>query len=183
MHGHTPLLAALALWLSLPAGSLLAAESGDEAPVLDRETFVEGSVVYACQNREDRRPEKAFPDVPRDLGKRLGKAFRDLDLRSFQIVERQTQPIYKAYDSWIFPDSRFKLVLNSQGRTSDGGLKVIIQLWQDDLVLLKSDTILRGDSPLFIAGNPWGRGRLLFVLRLRNAAEGEEEVKARAKER
>ncbi|HUF62627.1 MAG TPA: hypothetical protein VMN36_11180 [Verrucomicrobiales bacterium] len=183
MQSAAPFMAVLALSLSLPAGFLTAAEPDGEAPALDRETFVEGSVVYACRNREDRRPADSFPDVPRDLGKRLGKAFRDLDFRSFQTVETQTQPIYKAYDSWIFPDSRFKLVLNSQGRTSDGGLKVIIQLWQDDLVLLKSDTILRGDSPLFIAGNPWGRGRLLFVLRLRNAAGEDGEVKGRARER
>lgn len=45
-------------------------------------------------------------------------------------------------------------------------MKLDLQFWREQQVLIKTDTVLREGSPLFIGGPKWRDGRLLFVLQL-----------------
>ena len=40
-------------------------------------------------------------------------------------------------------------------------------LWLKKKVVLKTNTILKSGSPLFIAGPKWGKGRLVMVVALK----------------
>ena len=56
------------------------------------------------------------------------------------------------------------LKIDSKGPSDGGGMNLHLQFWRDQQVVVKTDTILKPDSPLFIAGPKWRGGQLLFVL-------------------
>ena len=132
---------------------LFAAHPGDAVPVVaDRgEGAVdEGRELIVAQLR------KAFPDHGH-----------------FRLIGENTESIFKEYECWIVPARQLFLKIDSLGNQPDksGGVHVHLQLWQEDHVLLKSDTILRR-QPVFIAGPKWGEtGQLIMVLKLKQVAK------------
>lgn len=107
-----------------------------------------------------------------ELVSQLEKAFPDH--RSFQLIGEKTDSVYKEYESWIVPARQLFLKVDSLGSNPEKkGVHVHLQLWQEDRVLLKSDTILR-KQPVFIAGPQWGEsGQLIMVLKMMKQTGGE----------
>ena len=130
----------------------------------EAEFQVWGALVYAS----DKAPEaqvktEATPDFP-DLAKRLGKVFK---YAHFQVLGQHTQMVFREYESWVVPSRDVFLKLDSKGATKDGGLNLHLQFWQGQQVLVKTDAVLRSESPLFIGGPKWRDGQVIFVLLLK----------------
>jgi hypothetical protein len=75
--------------------------------------------------------------------------------------------IFREYESWVVPSKDLFLKVDSKGAAKGGGINLNVQFWQGQQVLVKTDTVLRPSSPLFIAGPKWRDGRLIFVLDLK----------------
>jgi hypothetical protein len=106
--------------------------------------------------------EQAPAPLPK-LDERLGKVF---PFKHFEILGQHQQDIFREYESWVVPSRDLFLKIDSKGPADNGGVKLHLQVWREQQVLVKSDAVLRTGSPLFIGGPPWKEGRLIFVLSL-----------------
>ena len=99
----------------------------------------------------------------------LRKAF---STKNYFLLGKHTAPVSRKYSIWLKPSPQFPLQIENTGRTNDGGLALYWILWQKeplptkDRELVKSNTILRRDTPIFIGGPKWRKGRLVFVIRI-----------------
>ena len=125
--------------------------------------YVWGGMIFAVAEKKDAHG-KAGGKLKPDIEKLLTKAFPKY--KSFQVLREEIQPVYEAYESWVFPKNRLMLRLDSRGKTGPGVIRMDIQLWQNKKVLVKTDAAVGKSSPVIIEGPPWGKGRILFVLRL-----------------
>lgn len=121
-----------------------------------------GALIHATKGKPAPLPSTVPADL-KDLPKRLGKVF---NYNRFEILGDHTQDIFRQYESWVVPSKELFLKLDSKGPAEKGGLKLNLQFWRLDKVLVKTDTILRPQSPLFIGGPKWRDGQLIFVLLL-----------------
>jgi|GEM_PF-1079743 len=127
-----------------------------------RDGSVWGALVYASAAKPD-KPKATDPVEFPDLSKRLAKAF---PYERFVVIGQHTQVVFREYESWVVPSRDVFLKMDSKGSTLDGGLNLHLQFWQGQQVLVKTDTVLRPSSPLFIGGPKWRDGQLIFVLEL-----------------
>ncbi|MCB1227348.1 MAG: hypothetical protein KDK99_16140 [Verrucomicrobiales bacterium] len=140
---------------------------GTAVPATDGKVW--GALVYAVDDAADLTgSQAAAPKVVGDLAARLGKAFPQ---RHFEILGDHTQDVFREYESWVVPSADLFLKVDSKGPAEGGGVALHLQFWQEDQVLVKTDAVLRPESPLFIAGPKWRKGRLLFVLQLLESKE------------
>lgn len=125
-----------------------------------------GALVYAVTDKSKLTgaAEKAPGLIP-DLTDRLAKAFPFTD---FEILGQHTQDVFREYESWVVPSPELFLKVDSKGPAEGGGLNLHLQFWRQQTVLVKTDTILRTGSPLFIRGPKWRDGQLIFVLALKS---------------
>ncbi len=121
-----------------------------------------GALIYATEGKPVLMPDSVPADL-KDLPRRLGQVFK---YSRFEILGNHTQDVFRQYESWVVPSRELFLKLDSKGPAPGGGLKVDLQFWRLDKVLVKTDTVLRPQSPLFIGGPRWREGRLIFVLLL-----------------
>ena len=126
-----------------------------------------GALIYAS-NGESVEPGDGVPDELEDLTDRLAKVFH---YTRFEILGQHTQDIFRQYESWVVPSKELFLKLDSKGPAEGGGINLNLQFWNKEQVLVKTDTVLRQDSPLFIGGPKWKEGKLLFVLLLTSEDE------------
>lgn len=153
--------------LILLAGSL-SAQSPAPIPLPAAKPATDGKVwgalVYATKGEPAALP-KETPAELQDLGARLGKVF---DFTRFEVIGQHTQDIFRQYESWVVPSRELFLKLDSKGPEDGdgGGMKLSVQFWREQTVLVKTDVVLRQSSPLFIGGPKWRDGQLVFVLLL-----------------
>lgn len=135
-----------------------------------KDGVVWGALVYASDNQpaDKAAPPAEFPK----LTERLAKVF---PYKHFQVLGQHSQDIFREYESWVVPSRDLFVKLDSKGAAKNGGIKLNIQFWQGQQVLVKSDTELQPNSPLFIAGPKWRDGRLVFVLVLKKVEPGRKE--------
>ena len=123
-----------------------------------------GALIFATNESEKltggKEPEHA--DLPK-LHERLAKVF---PYKHFEVLGQHRQDIFREYESWIVPSQDLFMKIDSKGPAENEGLNLHLQVWRRHQVLVKSDAILRKDSPLFIGGPPWKNGRLIFVVYL-----------------
>lgn len=136
-----------------------------DADLFAKDGQVWGALVYASNRPATEGTGIATPDFP-DLGKRLAKAF---PYTHFEVVGQHTQVVFREYESWVVPSRDVFLKLDSKGAEPNGGLNLHLQFWQGQQVLVKTDTLLQSNSPLFIGGPKWRQGQLVFVLLLKKA--------------
>lgn len=152
-----------------PAGETAAQRPVDAAvpSAIPVETPQDGSVwgalVYASQDTAEEGQGEKDPEAFPGLAKRLAKAF---PYKRFKVIGQHTQVVFREYESWVVPSRDVFLKMDSKGVSADGGLNLHLQFWQGQQVLVKTDTVLRPDSPLFIGGPRWRDGQLIFVLEL-----------------
>lgn len=121
-----------------------------------------GALIFASNTKEPKGPTETA-DFP-DLSKRLRKVF---PFTTFELLGEHTQVVFREYESWVVPSKDVFLKLDSKGADPGGGLNLHLQFWQGQQVLVKTDTLLQPNSPLFIGGPSWREGRLIFVLLLK----------------
>ena len=139
---------------------------GAEKPATDGQVW--GALVYATSEADQLTGAKGEPPkVLNDLNERLGKVF---PFTNFEIIGEHTQDVFREYEAWVVPSDELFLKVDSKGPAEGGGVGLHLQFWRKDQVLVKTDAVLRGGSPLFISGPKWRDGQLLFVLLL---MEGE----------
>jgi len=118
-----------------------------------------GALVYASNAGTDK-------PVQAGLSSRLGKVFNKF--KTFELLGQHTQDkVFRDYVNWIVPSDELNLEFESKGPAEGGGMKVLLKLWQKKKVLVKSDVVIKPGKPLFITGPTWRKGRLIFVLELR----------------
>ena len=155
---HKVPIALAALFLAVSVG-----QAQDEAPPKPEKSTIDatfwGALVFASSS-ETTKP------VPEPIRARLTKAFKDY--KGFDLLGQHTQGVvFRDYVNWIVPSDEINLELESKGPAADGGMKVLLKLWQKKKVLVKTDAVVKPGSPVFIAGPEWRDGRLIFVLELR----------------
>lgn len=164
MHRSIILLAAL---LTAGIAPLCAQEKKPEAPAAATEAQVEGMLFFASNDaKPPAQDEKVTVDAAllKDTTARLSKAFK---FHHFHLIGRHTQKVFKEYESWVVPSQDLCLKMDSRGPAAGGGVNLHLQLWQDKKVLVKSDTVIRKDRPVFLGGPNWRGGRLIFVVLLK----------------
>ena len=121
-----------------------------------------GALIFATNDASQLTgaKEEAHADLPK-LDQRLAKVF---PFKHFEILGQHRQDIFREYESWVVPSRDLFMKIDSKGPADKEGVNLHLQVWHKHQVLVKSDAILRKDSPLFIGGPPWKQGRLIFVL-------------------
>jgi hypothetical protein len=162
---HPSSLVTLVLLALVPA-SALAAQSPAPASSVPVKAATDGNVWGALVYASDKTPEESSPEPAGfpNLFARLEKVF---PYRHFTMLGQHNQVIFREYESWVVPSKDLFLKLDSKGAAKGGGINLHLQFWQGQQVLVKTDTVLRPASPLFIAGPKWRDGRLIFVLELK----------------
>jgi hypothetical protein len=157
-----------ALLFLLPCLSLFAQEKAAPQPLPAVKPATEGKVwgalIFATDDASQLIGSKE--KAPAHLGlfnARLAKVFA---FKHFEILGQHQQDIFREYESWVVPSRDMFLKIDSNGPADNGGIKLHLQVWREQQVLVKSDAILRSGSPLFIGGPKWKNGRLIFVLSL-----------------
>lgn len=123
-----------------------------------------GALIFATNDAT--QLTGAQEKAPKHLGaleERLAKVFA---FKHFEILGQHQQDIFREYESWVVPSRDLFLKVDSNGPAENGGVKLHLQVWREQQVLVKSDAVLRPGSPLFIGGPKWKDGRLIFVLSL-----------------
>ena len=158
-----PLLTALFLAIS----TALASAQGEPPSVVSSvkhatEGHVWGALIFATNDASQLTgaKEPIHAELPR-LNERLAKVF---PFKHFEILGQHRQDIFREYESWVVPSRDLFMKIDSKGPADKGGVNLHLQVWREQQVLVKSDAVLRKDSPLFIGGPPWKEGRLIFVL-------------------
>ncbi|MEZ5301366.1 MAG: hypothetical protein R3F11_12040 [Verrucomicrobiales bacterium] len=111
----------------------------------------------------DKAADPPNPETFKAMEERLKKAYEG---KEFSLLGEHTQNVFKAYETWVVPSKEVFLRVDSKGPAEGGGLKLNVQLWRGEKVLVKTDADLKPNSPLVLAGPKWRGGRLLFVLML-----------------
>lgn len=122
-----------------------------------------GALVFASNTKPATPAPAATEDFP-NLAERLGKVF---PFTNFEVLGQHSQVVFREYESWVVPSKDVFLKLDSKGAAPKGGLNLHVQFWQGQQVLVKTDTLLQPNSPLFIGGPKWRDGQLIFVLLLK----------------
>jgi len=164
MHRTVTILTALFAIGAAPPGS---EETRNDVLAAATEAQVEGMLFFASNDGKApaaEQPVTAEPALLKDTAERLAKAFH---FRHFHLIGRHTQKVFKEYESWVVPSQDLCLKMDSRGPAEGGGVNVHLQLWQDKKVLVKSDTVIRKDRPVFLGGPNWRGGRLIFVMVLK----------------
>lgn len=120
-----------------------------------------GALVYATNGAP---PETAMPEDRERFDLVVPRLKRAFDFENFHLLGQHTQEIFSAYESWVVPSEDLFLRIDSKGPADGGGINLHLQVWQRQRVLVKTDAVLRPDSPLFIRGPNWRDGTLIFVV-------------------
>jgi hypothetical protein len=164
------LFSSLALLSALPTGaqeSAAPAQAPAAPAAAASDASVEGYLFFAANDpAAPAQEEKVTADaaVLAGMEARLKKVF---PFTNYHLIGRHTQKVFKEYESWVVPSKDLCLKIDSRGPAPGGGVNVHLQLWQDTKVLVKSDSVLRADKPIFLGGPDWRGGRLIFVVRLK----------------
>ncbi len=128
---------------------------------------VEGYLFFAVNDASaPAQEEKVTADAAMlvSMQDRLKKVF---PYSHYHLIGKHSQKVFKEYESWVVPSKDLCLKIDSRGPADGGGVNVHLQLWQDTKVLVKSDSVLLKDKPIFLGGPDWRKGRLIFVVRLK----------------
>ena len=173
-------LGALALALALAAvcvsSAALAQESSAAGTNKESEGRIYGALVLskpgeASNTSDDSEPVNPGTDATtfEKMVPRLGKAFPAF--QKFELLGEHRQSLFKQYETWVVPSRDLFLKIDSKGPAEGGGMKLHLQVWRDDEVILKTDPVLMPGRPLFIGGPNWRDGKLVIVVALEGATK------------
>jgi hypothetical protein len=147
--------------------SVSAVHAQQKESVVAGKQATDGSVwggLFYAKSGEGKAVSEPLPDGLKNVSERLSKAFPAYS--SFELIGQQHQDIMRQYESWVVPSKDIFLKLDSKGHDESGGLKLDLQFWREQQILVKTDLVLQKESPLFIGGPKWREGQVIFVLLL-----------------
>ncbi|MFV1994997.1 MAG: hypothetical protein ACC661_06140 [Verrucomicrobiales bacterium] len=165
---------ALLLALSLSAAGAQGGERDKNRPApaeTESDATLWGALLFAEDSKEleDRAPT-AVESTANGESKTLDAISGRLDAafpgKKFALLGEHSQEIFSQYESWVVPSKDLFLKIDSRGPAESGGMLLHIQLWHNENVIVKTDAVLKANSPLFIGGPGWRGGRLIFVVML-----------------
>jgi hypothetical protein len=159
------LLLGLFCWTAGPLGAQDKAAAPSASAASDAQ--VEGYLFFAANDASAPAQEEKVAADAAVLASMEGKLKKVFPYSHYHLIGRHTQKVFKEYESWVVPSKDLCLKIDSRGPAAEGGVNVHLQLWQDTKVLVKSDSVLRADKPIFLGGPNWRTGRLIFVVRLK----------------
>ena len=121
-----------------------------------------GTLVYGVKDKA--HGKVGYEDAEEALAQQLGKIYKEY--AHFQMLGEHSEDLFKDTFSWVAPSEIVCVKFDSKGHSKDGGIKLDLQLWSQGKAIIKADAILKADSPVFIEGPDWGKGRLFFMLKL-----------------
>lgn len=143
-------------------------EAGEPAAVVAAaDVQVEGYLFFAANDATAPAQEEKVNAEAAVVGGLENKLKKVFPYTHFHLIGKHTQKVFKEYESWVVPSKDLCLKIDSRGPAEGGGVNIHLQLWQDTRVLVKSDSVLVHDKPIFLGGPDWRKGRLIFVVRLK----------------
>lgn len=97
------------------------------------------------------------------------RSIKKMNFKHYRKLGADTQPVYRSYENWLMPlkpSEEILLSFESRGRSSDGGLRLDLELWQHRRKVMKSDPVLQRGRPLLILGPKWRGGTLIIAAEL-----------------
>lgn len=131
------------------------------------DALVEGYLFFAVNDAAAPAQEEKVSAEAAVLTALEGRLKKVFGYSNYHLIGRHSQKVFKEYESWVVPSKDLCLKIDSRGPAAEGGVNIHLQLWQDTKVLVKSDSVLRADKPIFLGGPNWRTGRLIFVVRLK----------------
>ncbi len=168
--GGTPALLGLVLACSLAFGGFAAATETDSDPIdPGKQTIgtLEISVLLATDKDPDVAGENA-PPLDTATAARLQREKR-LFFTHYRLLGKTTTPIYRSYENWaepLKPSDEVLIRFEAQARPTAKALRLDIELWLSRKKILKTDTVLTADRPIYILGPEWRGGRLIVAIAL-----------------
>lgn len=135
-----------------------------------KDGHVWGGLIYGATKAPAAKLGFPIPAEMGDVVERLSKVF---PYTHYEMLGQHNQVVFREYESWVVPSREVFIKVDSKGVSSDGGLNLHLQFWQGQNVLVKTDTVLRKNSPLFISGPKWRDGQIIFVLLLKDSTAGK----------
>jgi hypothetical protein len=149
------------------ASALAAAALALEDPGREKIGLVRVTVYHATDGDPQVAGDKALP-VAAKVVERLRREER-LRFKHYRMLGRDTQPLLRSYESWAEPlKPSDEVLVRFEAQGSPGGKSAVLdlELWLGRKKILKTDTRLEGDKPLFMLGPEWRGGRLIIAVAL-----------------
>lgn len=111
--------------------------------------------------------KKAMP-VTEATAKRL-RSVEQMRFKTYRQLGHDTQPVFRSYENWLSPlkpSEEILLSFESRGRSSDGGLRLDLGLWQHRRKVMTSAPVFHKGKPLLILGPKWRGGTLIIAVEL-----------------
>ena len=103
--------------------------------------------------------------APEDLGDRLRQVF---GFNHYQLLKSGRIDLDHTWAQWFMPRRDFFIRLTPQAAQPDEPRLVDYEIYQDGFIVAKGKYEPRDDTPLFINGPDFKKGRLIFVLETRD---------------
>lgn len=113
------------------------------------------------------KAKKSAP-VPEAVIKQL-QSVEKMRFKHYLKLGEDIQSVFRSYENWVSPlkpSEEILLSFESRGRSSDGGLRLDLELWQHRRKVMKSDPVLYLGRPLLILGPKWRGGTMIIVVEL-----------------
>lgn len=94
----------------------------------------------------------------------------------FEVIGESTKEVKTGQEDWMATSKYFALKVDARGE-SESGYELGLKLYQEQQVLLETDTKLSKESPLVIKGPQVGSGQLILVLVVKDEDENTDEPK------
>jgi hypothetical protein len=117
--------------------------------------------LYLGQNGALPMLSHAAPD---DLGERLHQVF---GFDHYQLLKSGRIDLDHTWAQWFVPRRDFFIRLTPRAAPADEPRLIDYEIYQDGFILAKGKYEPREDTPLFINGPDFKKGRLIFVLETR----------------
>lgn len=132
--------------------------------------LVRVTVYHATDGDPRAAGDKALP-VAAEIVERLRREER-LRFKHYRMLGRDTQPLLRSYESWaepLKPSDEVMVRFEAQGMPCKKSALLDLELWLGRKKIVKTDTRLEGDKPLFMLGPEWRGGRLIIAVALASA--------------
>lgn len=97
------------------------------------------------------------------------QGIKKMRFKHYRKLGVDTQSVFRSYENWLSPlkpSEEILLSFESRGRSSDGGLRLDLEFWQQHRKVMKSDPVLHKGRPLLILGPKWRGGTLIIAVEL-----------------
>jgi hypothetical protein len=127
------------------------------SPVQAAETIWSG-LIYAS-NEEDPAP------TPKELAGYGAKLKELFGYNQIQLVSEHRESMEGLYGHWLLPGKGFCLLANTK-KSPERGYLLNLALFQEKRLLVRAQTRLGRQSPIFLRGPLCGKGQLVIVVTL-----------------